>query len=176
MGKTLLWWIEPVAHARRTARSRLVDALVCFGVSAIVGLGIVAQSGSMMDVQLGSGTSLSVPAHAWQYGLWLLLCFLGGCGGWWIVSLAGRAEVNLRDDGILVQRRWSASFYAYPQIDGCEIVQAGNGAYSLLRIRTKPANGPAMVRELGISKRVDPKRMRDILAAAGVAMHGWNAD
>jgi hypothetical protein len=33
-----------------------------------------------------------------------------------------------------------------------------------------------MVRELGISKRVDPKRMRDILAAAGVAMHGWNAD
>jgi hypothetical protein len=173
--KTLLWWREPVEQAKRTSRSKLFDFVVSFGVSAIVGLGIATQSGALVEMPLGSGSTLSVPAHAWQYGLWLFVCVVGGCGGWWIVSLAGRAEVNLRDDGILEQRRWSARFYPYPHIDRCEIVPANNGAYALLRIHTKRANGSATVRELGISKRVDPDRARDILRSAGVTVTGADA-
>ncbi len=175
--KTLLWWKEPVERAGRTTGSKLVDFLVCFGVSAMAGLGIAAQSGSMKDVQLGGGTSLSVPAHAWQYGLWLLICVVFGCGGWWIVSLAGRAEVNLREDGILEQRRWSARFYSYAQMDRCAIVPAGDGKYLLLLIHSKPksSDGPATIRALGISKRVDPDRVREILRSVRVAVTGMDA-
>ncbi len=175
--KTLLWWREPVEQAMRTSRSKLFDFIVSFGISAVGGLGIATQSGGLVKVPLGSGSSLMVPAHAWQYGLWLAFCIVFGCGGWWIVSLGGRAEVNLREDGILEQRRWSARFYPYAQIDRCEIVRAGDGKYLLLRIHSKAKSpgGPATVRELGISKRVDPDRVREIIRSMGVTVNAADA-
>jgi hypothetical protein len=85
--------------------------------------------------------------------------------------------VNLREDGILEQRRWSASFYPYVQMDRCEIVRAGKDAYLLLRIhsKSKSSGGPATVRELGISKRVDAHRVREVLRSLGVVVTGTDA-
>lgn len=170
--KSWLQWIEPVECARRTARTKLVDFLISFGVSTIAGLGFAVSSGSMMDIPLGSGSSLSVPAHAWQYGLWLLVCVVGGCGGWWIVSLGGRAEVNLGDGGIIEIRHRIRRFYSYAELDRCEIVQKDKGAYLLLRLHLRPQlpAGVVTVRELGISKRIDPARVCDVLRAHGVTI------
>jgi hypothetical protein len=174
----LLRWLEPVEPGRTRRRARPWDWIISFGIAAIFGLGVAEQSGPTMSVALGNQSELSLPAHAWQYGLGLLVLIAGGSLGLWIASSAGRAEVTMRADGIgwlLGRGFWS--FYPYHQIERCELQRVTEGDFWRLTVTMRPQNpgGPAPVNLVTIPKRVDLTRVREILQTAGVVTTGWPA-
>jgi hypothetical protein len=173
--KVLLWWMEPIEVIPPQRRGQLFNRIFCFGIAAVVGLGIVAQSGPTKLIAVGNGSELSVPSQAWQYGLWLLIVIGVGWFGSWIVSYGGRAEVTMRDDGIQwLLGKATRRFYAYAQMERCELERADDGNYWRLRMSMRPVRpgDPAYVGATAIPKHIDVDRVRGILRMFGVATTG----
>jgi hypothetical protein len=172
----LLRWMEPVEPGKPKRRSGTLDWIIGFAVAAVIGLGIVEKSGPTMPLTLGSGYELSMPAQAWQYGLWLLVTIAFGTFGAWIMSFGGRAEVTVREDGIgwLLGRALS-EFHSYANMQRCELERADGDDYWRLRVTMKPGrpDESAKVIVLTMPRRVDRARVREILQSAGVVTAGW---
>jgi hypothetical protein len=173
--KVLLWWMEPIEVIPPQRRGQLFNRIFSFGIAAVVGLGMVAQSGPTKSIAVGNGFELSLPSQAWQYGLWLLIVIGAGWFGSWIVSFGGRAEVTMRDDGIQwLLGKATRRFYAYAQMERCELERADDGNYWRVRISMRPASPGALsyVAETAIPKHIDVNRVRGILQSSGVATTG----
>jgi hypothetical protein len=165
--------VEPGASKRRTRPS---DWIIGFAVAAVVGLGIAEESGPTMSVALGNQSELTLPAQAWQYGLWLFITISFGWFGWWIMSFGGRGEVTMREDGIwwlIGKANWY--FYAYSKMERCELEPMDKGSFWRLHATMKPerSGDPAPLMVVTVPKYVDIKKVRDILQSAGVATTGW---
>jgi hypothetical protein len=172
--KVLLRWMEPIEVIPPERRAGLLNWIFCFAVSTVAGLGIMEQSGPTIRTAIGGGIELPLPSQPWQYGLWLIIVIVFGLFGSWIISFGGRAEVTMRADAIQWQLgRVTPRYYAYSQIERCELERAGNDTYRL-RVTMKPdrLNDSAFVGEIGIPKHVDVSRVRELLKSAGVAMTG----
>ena len=176
--KVLLRWMEPPRHDAARRRSRRVDRLIAFGISAVIGLGIAEQSGPTRSLQVGGGFNFDLPSHAWQYGLWLLVFIVLGCIGSWIMSCGGRAQVTMREDGIewLLGSAY-ARFDAYADMQHCELARWDRGDGLVLRMTMQPARpgDPPAINEVVIARHIDADRVRGILHSAGVAIQGSNA-
>lgn len=177
--KVLLWWIEPPRQDAARRRSRRVDHLIAFGISAVIGLGIAEQSGPRKSVPIGGGFDFDLPSQAWQYGLWLLIFLVAGWLGSWSLSFGGRAQVTICEDGI----QWIAGrvynrFDPYARMQYCELARWDLGDGLVLRMTMQPARpgDPPAIHEVVIPRHIDADRVRGILHSAGVAIPGWNAD
>ena len=174
----LLRWMEPVEPGRTKRSVRPWDWIISYGIAAIFGLGVAEQSGPTMSVALGNQSELSLPAHAWQYGLGLLVLVVVGSFGLWIVSFGGRAEVTMRTDGIawlLGKAYWN--FYPYNQMERCELQRMAEGDFWRMIVTMRPpqAGVPAPVNLVTIPKHVNLTRVREILQTAGIVTMGWPA-
>jgi len=172
--KVLLRWMEHVEVIPPDRRAGLLNWIFCFAVSAVAGLGIMEQSGPTIRTAIGGGIELPLPSQAWQYGLWLFIFIVFGSFGSWIVSFGGRAEVTMRADAIQWQLgRVTPRYYAYAQIERCELERADNDTYRLrVTMKPVPPNDSGFVGLIGIPKHVDVNRVRELLKSAGVATTG----
>ncbi len=171
-----LWWIEPAPMAEPGRRSFRIDRLIAFGFSAVLGLAGAEESGHTVRVPLGGGIDVSMPAQPWQYGLWLLIFLAGGALCEWIMALGGRAEVSLRDDGVLwLLGRATRRFYPYALMQRCELLRTRPDGVLVMRLTMQPerSGDPVRVREVAIPRRIDAGRIAGILRAAGVSTSGW---
>jgi hypothetical protein len=170
----LLRWIEPLAPGGIRRRRRLFDWLLGYGLAAIFGLAAAEEAGPTRMLAFGSGTSLTIPAQTWQYGLWLLVTVVVGAFGVWIMSYGGRAEITVREDGIWQQLgRAGGYFFAFAHMEQCRIEQAADGDYWRLDIVMKPQRPQDWSKlTLTAPKKIDAKRIREILASAGVPVTG----
>jgi len=174
----LMRWIEPVEPGQTKRRARPWDWIISFGVAAIFGLGAAEKSGPIVSVAFGNQFELSLPAQAWQYGLWLLIAMVAGSFGLWIVSFGGRAEVTIRDDGIgwlLGRATWR--YYPYAQMQRCEFERVDEGNFWRLRVEMHPKQPGdlASTALIAIPKHVDRNRVREILQSAGIVATGLSA-
>jgi hypothetical protein len=173
--KVLLRWMEPIEVIPPKRRAKLTTWIFCFAVSAVVGLGIMEQSGPTIRTAVGGGIELPLPSQAWQYGLWLFVFVGGGWFGSWIVLYGGRAEVTMRTDGVVwLLGRAGARFYEYSKVQRCEFERGDEGSFWWLRVTMKPERpgDPAFVGAIGIPKHIDVNRVRDILKSSGVETTG----
>jgi hypothetical protein len=155
-----------------------MDYVIAFGVSAVFGLAVSEQSGHNVERSLGGTVTLTLPAEAWQYGLWLALCLAGGALGAWIASFGGRAEITMRSDGIqwLLGKR-TLHFFPYAAMQRCELARTNAGS-ARLRIVLRPAqhDGENRILDIAIPKRVDLERVRALLHGSGIEVDAIKAD
>jgi len=170
----LLRWTEPLAPGGRKRRRRPFDWIIGYGAAAVIGLALVAENGPTRSLVLSSRDSLTIPAQAWQYGLWLLITLAAGSLGVWIVSSGGRAEITVRDDGIgQLLGRAGGYFFAYAHMQQCRIERAAEGDYWQMHIVMKPQRPQDWVNvTLTAPKKIDPRRIREILTSSGVPVTG----
>lgn len=154
-----------------------MDFAIAFGLSAVMGLAFAEQSGPTTQVKLGGGYDLSLPAQAWQYGLWLAVFLAFGSFGAWVMSFGGRAEVTMREDGIQWLIRGAYRFYPYARMQACLLERADGDPRWQLRMTMRPerAGDPETIDTVRIAKHIDVNRVRLALQSAGVATSGWQA-
>jgi hypothetical protein len=172
--ETLLWWLEPAERHARAGRSKVFDILTACGFGALAGLVVAMLSGPTRELALSAQTSVSVPAHGWQYALGLGVAVVGGWLFHW--GTAYRPEVSMRTDGIqCIVGKATFQFYPDAQMQSCELARVEGASYLLLRITMKPerpGDAAPPARELAIPERIDTKRVREILRTAGVSVSG----